>query len=76
MKSLDLEFTSAKPSRVRDAGRKSIQAIIDNTEADLISSNEQAKNLQLTIGTAKAQEQHAPWSNRFRAFRQHTLQVE
>lgn len=76
MNSSDIEFTPPKPNPYANAGRRGLEKLKSNAEADRIQSKKASKNLQLTTGTPEKQYKLSLWYNRFKAFQEAVLLKE
>lgn len=71
--SSDVEMSPQAPTRFSNAGKASIDAIIDSAMQDRISSKKRTRELTFSLGTPGVQYNNSLWSNRFQAFREETL---
>jgi hypothetical protein len=71
--SSDVDIGSPKKNPFHAAGLASINAIIESASTDRLKSKVSQKRLTFTESSAKTQYMTELWSNRFTAFRIHTL---
>lgn len=72
--SSDIEF-EARPTKFPNLGQKSIRAIVDQAVEDRITSKRVSKTLTHAEASPKTEYRTQLWSNRFMAFREHTLKA-
>ena len=73
--SSDVEFEEA-PKPFANAGRASVQAMIENATADRIASKQFVKQLSDVRGSRQTQYLRTLWATRFEAYYGDTLKIE
>jgi hypothetical protein len=74
--SSDLEFEPAPANPFSNAGKASIQAIIEHATADGVTSKNFSKQLQFTKGRPGTQYRNTLWFRRFESFREQSLKSQ
>lgn len=74
--SSDWEFDAGPANPFAQAGKASIEAIIQNATRDRFTSKKTSKQLVYVKGSRKTQYVNNLWYERFQAFRQHTLKLK
>ncbi|KFY24325.1 hypothetical protein V493_05304 [Pseudogymnoascus sp. VKM F-4281 (FW-2241)] len=73
--SSDVDFGPPPPNPFANAGRASIEAMIQSATEDRLTSKRFSKNLQFSRGRKTTQYRNDLWFRRFATFRQFTLRV-